>query len=212
MLCFVPAIGQIILMVLDELASGAMKDAASSTQGKLLVLDCLNSIVSSIIFESFAINSAFQSVVMADRIAQFLPALFSSLAKLVLKKSVNENHKVLISCYHIMGLAISTCLKDELCTTFLSNPLSKFMLESGAPEFEIDLPPQQQFASISNDSPYTLLTRDEAWLDATSSNISKVLPSLLLFVSHDVWKVRLAVLRMVVALLKNCNRYISFLS
>ena len=196
-------------MVLDQLDSAAVNDAATSTQGKLLVLNCLNSIISSIIFESSVVNSPFQSVVMADRMAQFLPALFSCLAKLVLKRSVNENHKVIVACYHLMGMAVSTCLKDDLCTTFLSSPLSRFMLD-GDPETN-SLPPQPPIPAppASNDSPYTLLSRDETWLKATFTNISKALPSLLLFISHDLWKVRLAVLRMVVLLLKNCNRYLS---
>lgn len=200
-------------MVLDQLESAAFSDAAASTQGKLLILNCLNSIISSILFESSALNSPFQSVVMADRMAQFLPALFSCLAKLVLKRSVNENHKVIVACYHLMGMVVSTCLKDDLCTTFLSSPLSRFMLDTSSaldPEAK-SLPPQPPMPAppASNDSPYTLLNRDEAWLKATFFNISKALPSLLLFISHDLWKVRLAVLRMVVVLLKNCNRYLS---
>jgi hypothetical protein len=189
-------------MMIDELeliGCGMANDHLTHIRGKLLILSCMNSILSCIIYESKTLQSSFQNSILADRIAQFLPGLFSALAKLVLRKNINENHKVIMACFHIIGLIVSACLNDEACLSFLSDPIERFMLQNEsklkATEIENDI-----------DYTYTLLTRDEKWLESTVSKLEKIIPSLCSFLSHDLWKVRLAVVRLSSTLLKSCHR------
>lgn len=142
----------------------------------------------------------------ADRIAQFMPGVLSSISR-ALSRNDKEHHLVLCHCIRLTRVIIAGSLGDNVSESLLC-PVSQVARKSSTkvnPMTENFSTKYTQEMNYDRKS-IKIQDRDHEWFKLSTTNISHLLPSIISFRIHSHHQVRLAVAKFCATLLTDCAK------
>ncbi|KAI9146192.1 hypothetical protein BKA69DRAFT_1120690 [Paraphysoderma sedebokerense] len=192
-----PAVGHLISVILDQLLLERLLSL------RLGCLKCLQILMINIIRDP-------------DVLANFLPGVASTLAKVIVAKEAKENHKIFVLAIGLLQKLTVAVMSDEVNSEFITKApstwkdLESFSIQQSTKSSADGDERTQNHGAPSEDTqkPFKI-SKSELWLSSSSRRIQSLLQSVISIRLHHSHNVRIAFIELASDILLRCSSTLS---